>query len=99
MKKGLKPQVSREEVLKHNKADDCWVIIEDRVYRLDKWILTHPGGSAPILSVAGQDATEAFTGFHPAVCIDWAEEFGQTHASWCSLRIAHLFIVMIVIYP
>ncbi|WFC95245.1 hypothetical protein MBRA1_001892 [Malassezia brasiliensis] len=64
-KKELK-RFSREEVAKHNKADDLWIIIDSYVYDLSDFVDAHPGGEAVLLSeeVAGQDATETFFGLH-----------------------------------
>lgn len=70
-----KPQVSREDVLKHNKESDSWIIIGEKVYKVDKWIQNHPGGAAPILSVLGKDATEPFRGFHPEYVWDKIKAF------------------------
>ncbi|EJD42032.1 cytochrome b5 [Auricularia subglabra TFB-10046 SS5] len=64
-KKVLK-QYTAEEVAKHNKPGDLWVIIDAKVYDLSKFHNLHPGGLAALLDqeVAGQDATEAFYGLH-----------------------------------
>jgi cytochrome b involved in lipid metabolism len=42
-----------EEVAKHNKAGDCWIIIEGKVFDLSKFLSEHPGGSKVVLKVAG----------------------------------------------
>ena len=55
---------SREEVLKHNKTGDCWVIINNEVYDVSEFIKRHPGGSDIIESRAGEDATSFFTAKH-----------------------------------
>ena len=34
---------TREEVAKHNKDDDIWLIINSMVYDVSKWIHKHPG--------------------------------------------------------
>eukprot|EP00008_Paramoeba_atlantica_P006860 CAMPEP_0201487296 /NCGR_PEP_ID=MMETSP0151_2-20130828/12194_1 /ASSEMBLY_ACC=CAM_ASM_000257 /TAXON_ID=200890 /ORGANISM="Paramoeba atlantica, Strain 621/1 / CCAP 1560/9" /LENGTH=199 /DNA_ID=CAMNT_0047872295 /DNA_START=130 /DNA_END=729 /DNA_ORIENTATION=- len=49
-----------EEVAEHNKPDDCWVIINDRVLDVTKFLEDHPGGDEKILEHAGGDATEDF---------------------------------------
>ncbi|CAK9436847.1 uncharacterized protein LODBEIA_P13690 [Lodderomyces beijingensis] len=57
--------LSLEEVAKHNKKDDCWVIIHDKAYDLSDFLDEHPGGPAIILKYAGKDATTAFDPIHP----------------------------------
>lgn len=47
------------EVLKHNKKTDAWLIIDDNVYDMTKWINKHPGGNI-IMNGAGKDATKMF---------------------------------------
>ncbi|KAJ5567038.1 Cytochrome b5 [Penicillium sp. DV-2018c] len=49
-----------EEVQKHNKPDDVWIILHNKVYDVTKYLEDHPGGSAILIEVAGTDATEAF---------------------------------------
>ncbi len=51
--------ISSNEVAKHNNKSDCWLIINDRVYDMTKYIAYHPGGPA-ILAGCGKDATEMF---------------------------------------
>eukprot|EP00039_Didymoeca_costata_P004106 m.71359 g.71359 ORF g.71359 m.71359 type:complete len:517 (+) comp12239_c0_seq2:146-1696(+) len=60
----------RSEVARHNKPDDLWVIIDGSVYDLSKFRDLHPGGSQPLVDVAGQDATELFYSFHRGSMID-----------------------------
>jgi predicted heme/steroid binding protein len=55
---------SRADVKQHNKEDDCYIIIDDKVYDMTKFMGMHPGGEGVIMQVAGQDATEQFFGMH-----------------------------------
>ena len=55
----------KHEVAKHNKANDCWVIINDNVYDLTHFLPEHPGGKRAILAYASKDATEEFEMIHP----------------------------------
>ncbi|KAK8847389.1 hypothetical protein IAR55_005247 [Kwoniella newhampshirensis] len=65
-KKGqTKGEYSVEEVAKHNKEDDCWVIIDGEVLDVTNFLADHPGGAKAILLYAGRDATEEFAMIHP----------------------------------
>ncbi|XP_011414050.2 acyl-CoA 6-desaturase isoform X2 [Magallana gigas] len=55
---------SYQEVSKHDKRDDRWIIINNQVYNITNWARRHPGGSRVIGHYAGQDATDAFRAFH-----------------------------------
>ncbi|KAG6821015.1 hypothetical protein H0H93_007905 [Arthromyces matolae] len=55
---------SKEEVAKHDKKDDVWVIIDGQVLDVTKFLPDHPGGEKAILLYAGRDATEEFNMLH-----------------------------------
>ena len=57
------------EVAKHNKKDDCWVIIDGKVLDVTAFLPDHPGGEKAILLYAGRDATEEFNMLHDAKVI------------------------------
>lgn len=67
VKKPLAP-FTREEVAKHNTEDDCWLIVDNKVYDATKWLPRHPGGKNLILNLAGKDVTEEFKIFHLNPC-------------------------------
>ena len=48
-----------DEVAKHNKKTDGWLVINKKVYNVTSWINKHPGGDA-ILAGLGKDATGLF---------------------------------------
>jgi len=48
-----------DEVKMHNKETDCWIVINNLVYDVTKFLNEHPGGLV-ILHHAGKDCTDAF---------------------------------------
>jgi flavocytochrome c len=77
--------LTTEEVSHHNKQDDCWVILNNKVYDVTNFMPDHPGGKKAIMVYAGKDATEEFEMLHasnvlkkylaPEACIG---ELGQS---------------------
>ncbi|EFJ50101.1 hypothetical protein VOLCADRAFT_80369 [Volvox carteri f. nagariensis] len=70
-----------EQVAKHNKRDDAWIIVqhketkEYRVYDITDYVDEHPGGES-ILNNIGGDATEGFHGpQHPITTYVLVEEY------------------------
>jgi cytochrome-b5 reductase len=55
-----------EEVKKHKTVEDCWMILNGKVYDITKYISFHPGGKT-IMGAAGKDGTELFNKYHPWV--------------------------------
>lgn len=60
-----KRYITSDELKTHNKKGDLWISIQGKVYDVTEWINHHPGGETPLLSLAGQDATDAFVAYHP----------------------------------
>ena len=52
---------TRAEVARHATKDDCWLIIDGKVYDVTSYIDQHPGEDA-ILNDAGGDASAGFHG-------------------------------------
>jgi delta8-fatty-acid desaturase len=52
------------EVAEHNKREDCWIILDERVYDITKFVDRHPGGVGPVANMAGKDATDVFDNYH-----------------------------------
>lgn len=46
-----------DEIKKHDKRNDCWIVVDDNVYNMTNFRKKHPGGSKVIDFYAGQDAT------------------------------------------
>ncbi|XP_047342629.1 cytochrome b5-like [Impatiens glandulifera] len=49
-----------DDVIKHNKNKDCWVIISGKVYDVSEYMAEHPGGPEVLVSATGQDGTNDF---------------------------------------
>ncbi|KAF8578684.1 Flavocytochrome c [Ramaria rubella] len=61
---GGSKEYSVDDVAKHNKKDDVWVIVNGQVLDVTKFLPEHPGGEKAILLYAGRDATEEFNMLH-----------------------------------
>lgn len=57
-------KIPMSEVRKHTTEDDCWIVIEGKVYDCTPFMALHPGGSASILMNAGEDCTQDFADIH-----------------------------------
>lgn len=53
-------QLTMDEIARHDKPDDCWVVVHGKVYNLTKFADIHPGSASNITWNAGTDATIAF---------------------------------------
>ncbi|XP_044464795.1 acyl-lipid (9-3)-desaturase-like [Mangifera indica] len=60
-----KKYISKEDLRAHNKSGDLWISIQGKIYDVSQWSKHHPGGELPLLSLAGQDVTDAFVAYHP----------------------------------
>ncbi|KAK4357981.1 hypothetical protein RND71_023591 [Anisodus tanguticus] len=49
-----------EETSQHNTKDDCWVVIDGKVYDVSSYLDEHPGGDDILLGATGKDATDEF---------------------------------------
>nr|GLL30681.1 acyl-lipid (9-3)-desaturase-like [Ipomoea trifida] len=72
---GAKKFITTEELKNHNKPGDLWVSIHGKVYDVSEWVYRHPGGEYPLLSLAGQDVTDAFLAYHPAIAAHHLQRF------------------------
>jgi cytochrome b involved in lipid metabolism len=54
--------ISTAEVAKHNKATDCWFIVNKKVYNITSYISgkKHPGGQGYLVNNCGKNATNAY---------------------------------------
>lgn len=52
--------ITLAEVAEHKDRNSCWVVIDNRVYDVTKFLDEHPGGEEVILDYGGRFATEPF---------------------------------------
>ena len=59
-------EITLAEVAEHNDEDDCWIVVDGKVYDITKYLKFHPGGEAPVAWAGKPDASEVFSIFHDA---------------------------------
>ena len=57
---GSSASFNLEEVSRHDKETDCWLVIDEKVYGVTDYLASHPGGKELLLKYCGQDASEGF---------------------------------------
>ncbi|KAK0386311.1 hypothetical protein NLU13_6148 [Sarocladium strictum] len=70
-------QFTREEIEKHDKEDDCWIVVDGKVYDATSVMAWHPGGKAPIMAHAGrvhQETSDEFWSIHDGYASDKLKE-------------------------
>lgn len=75
---------TREHVSNHNKRTDCWLIANNNVYDVTKFIEKHPIGSDPLIKKAGTDCTVDYN-FHCKYSKKvWNEyKIGELESNYC----------------
>ncbi|XP_034489690.1 cytochrome b5 isoform X2 [Drosophila innubila] len=56
----MSKEFSLATIKEHNKPDDLWLVIDNKVYDVTKFLNEHPGGEESLMSVAGVDGTKDF---------------------------------------
>lgn len=51
------PGYTQGEVAVHNRAESCWIVVDDRVYDLTSWLPTHQSAAPTLTELCGTDAT------------------------------------------
>ncbi|KAG5031566.1 hypothetical protein AAZX31_06G126100 [Glycine max] len=51
---------SIKDLSQHTTKDDCWILVDGKVYDVTQYLDDHPGGDDVILAATGKDATEEF---------------------------------------
>jgi hypothetical protein len=71
-----------DEVAKHNNANDCWLIISNKVYDLTNYLNQHPGNAATILPYCGQDGTQGYA----------TKDRGQSHSAFAASLLPQFYL-------
>ncbi len=58
-------KITMQEVERHSSPEDCWVVLNGKVYDLSTFHKGHPGGSKIITQNAGKDLSNLFNSLHP----------------------------------
>ncbi|KAM9307620.1 cytochrome b5 [Gastrophryne carolinensis] len=79
-----------DEIQKHNHSKSTWIIINNKVYDVTKFLEEHPGGEEVLREQAGGDATESFEDIgHSTDARNMSKEFmiGELHPSdWSKIQ-------------
>ncbi|BFZ19685.1 hypothetical protein BsWGS_22724 [Bradybaena similaris] len=59
-KENAQPSFSRKEIADHCSSQSCWMVINNKVYDVTRFLRMHPGGEDIMLEYGGHDATSAF---------------------------------------
>jgi len=60
----LRRLIPMSEIRKHNTKEDCWVVIDGRVFDMTAYLKDHPGGVCPVLLKSGEDASKEYYAIH-----------------------------------
>ncbi len=78
------PLYDRASVARHHRPGDTWLIIDEHVYDVSKYVAQHPGGDALLCIYAGQDVTEVFW----AQSVHWTAALSRLMRSMLIGRVA-----------
>ncbi len=48
------------QVALHSSANDCWIVVNDKIYDVATYAVQHPGGTRAITNDCGKDASMTF---------------------------------------
>ncbi|ORZ31890.1 cytochrome b5-like heme/steroid binding domain-containing protein, partial [Catenaria anguillulae PL171] len=64
-------RLTMDEVAKHKSVDDCWTVLNGKVYNMTAYVKYHPGGVKQLMKGAGKDSTKLFLAVHAWVNADY----------------------------
>lgn len=64
-------RIDEEELARHNTPEDCWTVINGKVFSLSSYMDFHPGGAKILMDKsAGQDSTVLFNRYHRWISVE-----------------------------
>jgi len=52
--------LTQAEITRHNQDGDCWIIVDDNVYNVSRYLQVHPGLATTIWPYCGRDGTVGY---------------------------------------
>ena len=78
-------QFTREEIEKHDKDSDCWIVVDNKVYDATSVLDWHPGGKAAVMSHAGKvhaETSSEFESIHDGYAYQKLKGESSSQMSW-----------------
>ena len=47
-------EITMDEVAKHDKDGDCWIVVDNKVFDVSKFARMHPGGKKVLTAMGGK---------------------------------------------
>eukprot|EP01113_Clastostelium_recurvatum_P043300 TRINITY_DN7132_c0_g1_i1.p1 TRINITY_DN7132_c0_g1~~TRINITY_DN7132_c0_g1_i1.p1 ORF type:complete len:471 (-),score=126.58 TRINITY_DN7132_c0_g1_i1:46-1458(-) len=63
-----------DQIKDHRSKDDCWIVVQGKVYDVTSWTGRHPGGDV-ILTGGGRESTALFYSYHPRKVLPMIEKY------------------------
>jgi cytochrome b involved in lipid metabolism len=70
------------ELAKHNSPNDCWLLINNKIFNVSSYLTAHPGGVSTIAPYCGKEATKAFD----------TKGGSQSHSSYANSLLTNYYI-------
>jgi cytochrome b involved in lipid metabolism len=71
------------EVSKHNNINDCYMLIDNKVYNITSYFGSHPGGDRTMVPYCGKDSTQGY---------DTKGNRGNSHSSYAASLLTSYYI-------
>lgn len=62
--------ITARDVASHDSPEDCWIVVNGKVYNLTSFASSHPGGVGVIHKWAGKDGSKEYNMYHAADLIE-----------------------------